>query len=87
MRRLKSSGPGGLCAIDSLVREDVPVCTSSTSGNVLSVTDIKQSSRPPNRSSRVRSASVLPVGHLATPSELATFCKNFQPNVRFGDTS
>jgi hypothetical protein len=27
------------------------------------------------------------VGHLATPSELVTFCKNFQPNVIFGDTS
>ncbi|KAL3419062.1 hypothetical protein PVAG01_09283 [Phlyctema vagabunda] len=32
-------------------------------------------------------ASILSVGHLASPKELMTFCKNFRPNVLSGDTS
>jgi phenylacetate-coenzyme A ligase PaaK-like adenylate-forming protein len=32
-------------------------------------------------------ASALPAGHLATPGELMTICKNFKPTILSGDTS
>lgn len=83
----ESSGPEGLCAIDALVREDVPVCTS-----LLSVADIKQSSRPPNRSSRVcrciRPARGPPrhslgASHVLQELPAQCYLRRYQPNHPF----